>query len=655
MIRQKIRPVDVQTEKATKILMFLNNAKTPQEIAAAIEIPNERDIGLKVAETILERRKELGEFSSLEQVSKISEVGPERFTDLINSLSTRKGEAIYTIKGQLESKEPLDFSKLKLTVHAWRGETELAKGDVDAKGAYSLDFKAEDKPMTMELRVLPTNLSKKALGVPSLSGTINALYFKPVKGKNAFQAEKDFRIPGTLADAWLFVVKLYNMTGTVYLVEFENGTLKHIVDTIANAKIEFYEVSPLPIPIYPPIINETLLGYAYTDPKGEYTFDFNYSYMRYPPFPWFTDQIPDIRARVYQFDGTKWVKVYESEIDWNIQENEVQDFFIDIENALLKPVVIGKPASGFLFTSVGLLPIDFSRISNGYATADSANDPDRIKAIYHQPFCGELRIFGLFAEAPPVTKYKVQIAEVAEANVPLYPTTYVPTNWQYVTDNLQNNKWNSTTKKWEPDNDLGPDANNFYKNIDNVPDTYNEFALKVTWKSWRVPNGFYALQIIGYDANGAEVAKTMMPIMRIDNTLPDFRFDVLGNVDECGMLVLDASRKIDFKVTITDDEGHILSYQISGTRGRGTAGLGAPSAGSTISRERPNKDLPWGLVDKTETFTVAPRTAADILNCPTLAYGFVLEVWGSATDCYWPKEQYVTPKTINLIVTEPQP
>jgi hypothetical protein len=647
-----LRPVDVKTEKAAKILMILNNAKTAQEIADTVELPNERDVGIKVAEKILEKRMELGAFASLEQIAKVPQVGPERFTAIVKSLSDRKGEAEYTIKGQVKSGSPIDFSKAQLVVHAWIGGKEVAKANVDETGGYSLDFKASDNPTTTELRILPVNI-KQTSNVPQIVGSVNAMTYELSKEKKGYKAVQDMIIPGSILVAWATVTKTYHTHGTVYLAKFESGILHQILGTIANAKIEFYECTPWPILIYPPIIKETLLGSTFTDPDGKYTFDFNYTYMKNPPL-WFSDTIPDLRAKIFQFDGTDWIKVFESEIDWDIEQDYDRDFFVDSTVALLTPVNPGYPSHGFQFYSVGLLPIDGSRISNGYAIADSLNDPERIRPIHHQPFGGELRIFGCFAKDQTVTKYKVQIAEITEDHVADYPDTYQPaaTEWKDVTDKLYNNKYNDTTKLWEPDNDLGPDVNNFYTNIDNLPEIHQEMALKVTWHSWLVPNGYYALRIVGYDTNGVEVPDTNveMPIMRIDNTLPDVHFDVSGSVDECGQLLLGPSRSIDFRVTIADDEGHILSYTLSGTRGRGINGEGAKPAGDSLSGGRPNPDVLCFTIDELKNFIV-DVLPTELQSCPSVAYGFLLEVYGSATDCYWPYEQYVR-KAVNLIVSE---
>ena len=46
MAEEHIRPEDVSPEDARKVLDFLNAAKTAEEIAEAVELPDERDVGV---------------------------------------------------------------------------------------------------------------------------------------------------------------------------------------------------------------------------------------------------------------------------------------------------------------------------------------------------------------------------------------------------------------------------------------------------------------------------------------------------------------------------------------------------------------------------------------------------------------------------------
>lgn len=83
-----ISPKDVSTEDARKILEFLNSARTSKDIADAVEFYGERDVGLKVAERILQKRSEMGgSFKSLDDIANVPQVGAKRFTDIVLSAS----------------------------------------------------------------------------------------------------------------------------------------------------------------------------------------------------------------------------------------------------------------------------------------------------------------------------------------------------------------------------------------------------------------------------------------------------------------------------------------------------------------------------------------------------------------------------------------
>lgn len=80
-------PENISATDAAMVLEFLNSTQSADEIAAAIEIRGELDIGPRVAARILARRDQLGGFSSLEEVYAVPYVGPERFTELVVCLS----------------------------------------------------------------------------------------------------------------------------------------------------------------------------------------------------------------------------------------------------------------------------------------------------------------------------------------------------------------------------------------------------------------------------------------------------------------------------------------------------------------------------------------------------------------------------------------
>ncbi len=88
--RPSMEPRDVLPENAQLILNSLNAATSAQELAAAIEIPDELDIGINLAQRLLNRRDQLGGFTTLQQVADVPLIGPKRFTDIVVALSPQR-------------------------------------------------------------------------------------------------------------------------------------------------------------------------------------------------------------------------------------------------------------------------------------------------------------------------------------------------------------------------------------------------------------------------------------------------------------------------------------------------------------------------------------------------------------------------------------
>jgi len=80
-------PEDVRPAHAQQVLDFLNRATSSQQIADAIEFPEQPDIGLRLAQRILSRRAELNGFRNLDQLYAVPLIGPKRFTQIVLALS----------------------------------------------------------------------------------------------------------------------------------------------------------------------------------------------------------------------------------------------------------------------------------------------------------------------------------------------------------------------------------------------------------------------------------------------------------------------------------------------------------------------------------------------------------------------------------------
>lgn len=546
----------------------------------------------------------------------------------------------FKISGRLRSMTKLDFRKVKLQVYAFVDGKTVASDKVDAKGNYSLSFKQGRVPAVTELKVALAGIKSLPLGASMLTKKVAGMRFAQ-KG-DALIAIQDLMMPGKYVELLQKITKTYALNGVVY------AQYPTWFETLAGVKLEFYEVDrALLWPIgTEPTMTESLLGYTYSKPDGSYDFEFSFSYPRFHHWL-FVDTVPDVLVKIYQFDDGHWQLVYTGDVDWDIEEVFHRDYLIPYEDIIALPPGGVKPAEGFRYISLGLIPIDEASVdphfSKGYATCYSG-DPTQVANVRHQPLCGRIRIFGLFADAPPVATYEVQLA-TADEDSPTGP-------WETITDALNNRKWDSAQLRWVHQV-LGPDpVTGRYQNIDTEPEAdWHEHALKITWNSRNTPDGYYAIRIIGFDTDGNAVVTEQMPVIRIDNQVPDVELKTTASIGVCGNTTLDADRRIHFIVTAHDPDGHVSRYFLSGTRGN----LDSPVnvAGTTIHEGRGPVDLLWtGHEDEPVDYTVDLRPA-ELAGCDVLAYNFELHAYGLSTNGYSaePRSQHVK-RQVNLVVTE---
>jgi len=82
-----LSPDDLNATQAAAILDYLNSPVDAEMIAARIELENELDIGVRLAERLIQAREQLGgQFENLQQVYDVPYIGPERFTEIAVSL-----------------------------------------------------------------------------------------------------------------------------------------------------------------------------------------------------------------------------------------------------------------------------------------------------------------------------------------------------------------------------------------------------------------------------------------------------------------------------------------------------------------------------------------------------------------------------------------
>ena len=146
--KEYIRPTDIPEEQANRVLGFLNYARSAEEIAAAIEFPGERDVGMRIARNILARREELGVFKDLGQVDAIRQIGPERFTEIVRALRVREEKIMkreelveYSIKGRIDEKDLKKVpEEVRLKAYAVRDRRVLGSARVNEDGTFEITY-----------------------------------------------------------------------------------------------------------------------------------------------------------------------------------------------------------------------------------------------------------------------------------------------------------------------------------------------------------------------------------------------------------------------------------------------------------------------------------------------------------------------------------
>lgn len=576
-------------------------------------------------------------------------MGYTRHEDIPEENVKKEAETDYTIEGQIKSTAEVDFSEVKLAVHAFVGGVEVAHAPVDQQGKYKLTFKYKDQPPATELRVIPAELPHHWSEIIALSETFSSSRYVPKKQSDpVYHAVFDMHVPPDYLLLPKVISKEYHIYGTVYargiaFPHLEESPSPEVpillpptynLKVIPGAKLEFYEVSGR---------REVKLEETTTGKDGSYNFNFTFTYFRdngyyrgdYPRHWLFEDYKPDIRVKIYQLVSDSYKQIYESEVDWDIVKDFHRNYYVPAKDTFPIPDHGGKPRKGFRYNRINNLLIDENHISDdGYASVPPPGEY-LLPEMHHRPFCGILHIHGFFAGSN-VKWYKVQVKEYGAKEEDKQNVGDRLTHYYWIDDNTIGSK------------DIWPNSAGAYENIDN--DTSIEWIfpdLKATWNSASVDDGRYELRIVSCTKDGEELDP--YPIdLQIDNNPPDADIEALGETNKCGHLELDTKRHIKFWVKAYDRKGHLLRYRITGTRGKVPQ-----SAGDEILHERGERNLWTGTPaeGKEENFEVN-SLRGDLIGCSPLAYNFKLTVVGSATDCLRTFGQGVTRET-NLVVSEP--
>lgn len=156
-----LEPGDLTPAQTARVLTLLNAAVSAQALAAAIEIPGELDIGVRLAQRLLDARAALGgRFTELAQVRAVRLIGPERFTEICAAALGLDPRRWITQIGNFSDQQAQIEARLARL-------SSLSEGVVAAREGARLDLVASPQPLwlgqALELRVLCTDAAGRPL------------------------------------------------------------------------------------------------------------------------------------------------------------------------------------------------------------------------------------------------------------------------------------------------------------------------------------------------------------------------------------------------------------------------------------------------------------------------------------------------------------
>lgn len=150
-------PKDVPPRDSQLVLAFLNRVRTAQEIANRVAIRGEPDIGPKLGQRLLNARMELNNvFENLDQIYAVPLIGPERFTEIVTTISGKTALEILSTGRQDNFATEMLYASQQLD-SLRQAIKDLQKFD---QNRYRIEFKAADKTpylgeiITLKMRVV---------------------------------------------------------------------------------------------------------------------------------------------------------------------------------------------------------------------------------------------------------------------------------------------------------------------------------------------------------------------------------------------------------------------------------------------------------------------------------------------------------------------
>ncbi len=399
------------------------------------------------------------------------------------------------------------------------------------------------------------------------------------------------------------------------------------------AQVEIFEVDK-PGGTY----KSDLIKAAMTNQDGEFSATFTFSTG--PPG---SAMRPDIIFRVTQnIDGVSNIIYNENPAEdtrWNIAD--VLSVELKAEDCVSVTIPGGGPPYDnlFLFTRVGLIPVNEIDLTDGYAYPDiDPAIPNSLNA--NAPFGSSLDICGWFGLFTGVEYYKIKQTRSGGSTVE-------------IDDPLYNLRYDAGLKKFVSEK-MGPQTiggvNNLYAlPTSGLPWVYPDRLIR--WDTTKVQDGLYTLGIEGYNESGGSVIQLTAPTLEIDSTYGTLKLQIDNNppttyeikdmkhngtpIKVCDIVKF-TSGKISVKFRAYDAKGHLRSYALNALYGHNEY-VSPPPSSPDKAVDNYSAHIGIGATKKWKggTYTIEyPATTYNSSKMPKCAYQFRLGISKRTTNGY---------------------
>jgi len=312
------------------------------------------------------------------------------------------------------------------------------------------------------------------------------------------------------------------------------------------------------------------------------------------------------------------------------------------------------PGTGFIFTSVGNIPIseivqDPGNISHGLADVNTLMAPALgIPAYADTAFGRTLWLHGLFGEHDDVNHYQILVGKWNDGNEP------APEDYVTISDSLTKVRYfiDPCHGTWTYEYvTLGPQTIDEIPNLYELTDTgyWSHIDLRARWNTRAYENGKYTVTHRAYRDVGGSLVDVTQPIpielvLVVDNSpvdanindvkhdpcSPYYDGDTDGDIPECGIInMVDGNDNLRFTITAWHPNGYLREYRLSALYGKDKS-LGYVVRDKYVGVHDATPPLWEGVMY--EEFNSADAPPGQLQPWQTCAFAFRLQAWGRVTN-----------------------